>query len=271
MTLFETEYRADLIANRSKKRQPKVLRTGLESNAITILILTFEEFVEAATDAKGGIASDTINSANQMIKIASDFGLKSGSYRIDETKKLIILKGFAGLRKFLTSPKYGTTHWKVMDLGLGIKGAKNLASRFLRANIFFSVADSVISSVMQDEASFSFFFSSLSTTIVKSYLAGAASGAVLTALSTTGVAAGFFAVGVAPVACALLVGVGIAIVLQYVDNKFGLTDKLANKLSEEMSKLEAYYDNILRKTAKEYNKIEKGFMCSMDYRFCGYF
>lgn len=140
-------------------------------------------------------------------------------------KTHIILKGSPGLRNFLTGTRYLAANIKMVSVGLGTYSTKSLIKGAL-IGIVLMTAYRVLDHFMRDEATLAELFGGLASDIVKIGIAGL--GGWLAAL-----AIGFvtpFAAG--PLLAVVVVTVGIGIALDVIDNKYGLTQSLIERLSQ---------------------------------------
>jgi len=149
-------------------------------------------------------------------------------------KPHIILKGHAGLRTILTGTKYGIKNPKVVSMGLGKAGAITAAKQGGMLTVVLLSAYRVIDYFLTDQATLSQLIGTLATDVVKVGLATAASiGAAI-------VVAGITTVAVGPIVAVILVGVGVSMLLEFADNKLGITDRVIAGLDELGAGAEQY-------------------------------
>ncbi len=140
-------------------------------------------------------------------------------------KPHIILKGHPGLRTVLTGTKYGIKNPKVISMGLGKAGAISAAKQGGIFTVVLLSAYRVVDYFLTDQATLSQLVGTLATDIVKVGIATAASiGAVVVAGAVT------FAVG--PILAVIVVGFTVSVLLEKVDNSFGITERVIAGLDE---------------------------------------
>ncbi|HEY9745701.1 MAG TPA: hypothetical protein V6C99_05740, partial [Oculatellaceae cyanobacterium] len=142
-------------------------------------------------------------------------------------KPHIILKGYPGLRKILTGTKYGIKHPKVITMGLGRAGAINAARSGGILSVVLMSGYRVVDYFLTDQATLSRLIGSLATDVVK---IGIATGASIAAAS--GVVALGFTVAIGPIAAVVLVGIGVSMALGFLDEHYGITDRVIAGLDD---------------------------------------
>lgn len=141
-------------------------------------------------------------------------------------KPHIILKGHAGLRKLLTGTKYGIKNPKVVTMGLGKVGAIKAAKSGGILTVVLLSTYRVVDYVLTDEATLTQLVGTLATDIVKVGIATGASIAVATFV------AGVTTVAVGPILAVVVVGIGVSMLLDNLDQKYGITDRVIAGLEE---------------------------------------
>ena len=172
-------------------------------------------------------ASDAVLAA----RLARDLGSVSGRvyYKSYGGKLHIILKGRPGLRQILTGTKYGVGNAKVVSLGLGPAGVRSTLRKGGVISIVLLTAYNVIDHVLRDEGTLMDLLGQIGSDVVKVGIATGASIATAAAIGTTGLIASF---ALGPLVVAVLVGIGTAMVLDAIDNRFQLTQQLKDYLNK---------------------------------------
>jgi len=171
-------------------------------------------------------------------------------------KPHFVLKGYPGLRNILTGTKYGVQHAKVIKMGLGKYGAVQAAKGGGILTIVLVSVYRVIDYFLTDSATLNQLVGTLATDVVKVGLATGASIAVASSLSTS---AGVLLV-FGPLAAAILVGVGLTMLLEFADEKYGITDKVIAALDEISEKgimgiINEKKENIINKSEQLAGKV----------------
>ncbi len=146
-------------------------------------------------------------------------------------KPHFILKGHPGLRNILTGTKYGVQNAKVIQMGMGKYGAVQAAKGGGVLTIVLVSIYRVVDYFLTDSATLSQLIGTLATDVVK---IGLATGASIVAASATATIAASTGVLIAfgPLAVAIVVGVGAAMLLEVIDDKYKITDKIISALDE---------------------------------------
>ena len=141
-------------------------------------------------------------------------------------KPHIILKGNPRLRTILTGAKYGVQNPKVVTMGLGKAGAINAAKAGGILTVVLLTGYRIADYVLTDEATLSQLVGRLATDIVK---VGITTGASIAAATFV---AGVTTVAIGPIVAVVLVGIGVSYVLENLDQKYGITDRVVAGLDE---------------------------------------
>ncbi|MFT5083096.1 MAG: hypothetical protein ACI9Y1_001133 [Lentisphaeria bacterium] len=238
------------------KKEKKELQQKIQSNTHEVYVVSFEEMdaiiksspkgdkpsVKAAwqkINGKIGAGASYYASADDavtMAKLVGDLGGIGARAYIKNYggKPHIVLKGHAGLRTILTGTKYGIKNPKVVSLGLGKVGAITAAKQGGMLTVVLLSAYRVIDYFLTDQTTLSHLVGTLATDLVKVGIATAASiGAAI-------VAGGITTVAVGPIIAVILVGVGVSMLLEFADNKLGITDRVIAGLDELGADAEQY-------------------------------
>jgi hypothetical protein len=196
------------------------------------------------------LAKDTAGSLKLVYKIARDFATWKGAKVAFETSSaghvLVIFKGWPRGRKLITGTRYRVDHPKMIELQIGKPGIRAAAKDSARFGLWLVVVADVADYIMRDNATLGSLLGALTVDIPGVMLAsaiGAAAGS-MTAGATTGVLAvvGSFALG--PLLVAFVVGAVVGLTLMAIDNRYGLTDKLAKAYDEGLVKLARLWDEL---------------------------
>lgn len=259
------------------EKEKKDLQHKIKSNVHEVYVVSFEEMdaiiksspkgskasVQASWQkikGKVGLGASYYASADDAVTLAKLIGDLGGvgarayikSY---DGKPHIILKGHAGLRTVLTGTKYGIKNPKVISMGLGKSGAIAAARQGGILTVVLLSAYRVVDYFLTDQAALSQLIGTLATDVVK---VGIATGASI--LAATAFGAFTFAVG--PIIAVLFFGVGVSMLLEYADNRLGVTNRVIAGLDELGSDAEHY---IAQKKRQAFNAAGKAFDGVIDY------
>jgi len=251
-------------------KDKKELQQTISSNKHEVYIVSFQEMDAIIKSSPKGNNSNiqsawqkvknnvgngasyyaSADDALTMAKLVADLGGIGARAYIKNYggKPHIILKGHAGLRTVLTGTKYGMANPKVVSMGLGKVGAITAAKQGGMLTVVLLSGYRVIDYFLTDQATLSQLIGTLSTDVVKIGIATAASiGAAI-------VTAGITTIAVGPIVAIILVGVGVSMLLEFSDNKLGITDRVIAGLDELGSNTEQIIlqkkKQILKQTGK---------------------
>lgn len=168
-------------------------------------------------------------------------------------KPHIILKGYPGLRRVLTSTKYAMTNAKVIQMGLGRVGAANVIKHGGILTIYLMSAFRVADYVLTDKATLTQLIGRLAADVVT---IGMAAG-----LSFIGMEMGAAFVGVAVGPLLGVVVIGLALLL--IDKGFdiNISDKLGEVFVEYLERQQAQathlFNNRINDALERLHKLKK--------------
>jgi len=228
-------------------QEKKELKQTIQNNKHEVYVVSFEEMEAIIKSSPNGTKEsvqvawreikDTVglgasytasaDDAFKMAKLVGDLGGIGAKAYIKNYggRPHIILKGHAGLRKTLTGTKYGLKNPKIISMGLGKAGAISAAKQGGIITIVLLTTYRVVDFFLTDQSTLSQLVGRLATDIVKVGIAtGASIGMAMIVGATT------FAVG--PIVAVVLIGVGVSMLLEYTDNKLGITNRVIAGLDE---------------------------------------
>ncbi|EMM6763272.1 PAAR domain-containing protein [Pluralibacter gergoviae] len=174
-----------------------------------------------------------------LISQLGSYGIKATMYLNEQGTELIKLSGYPGIRKILNAPVFAAKNPKIVDVGIGKYGLANSIVEGARLTFYVAAAYRTINYIMNDEVRFSEFIGSLATDVVKIGISSAVIWTVGTIIATPWV--------VLNLAVVVVVGTLAAITLNYLDEKFGVTDKVV-----------AYIESAQQEFANKAREVEGG-------------
>jgi putative flippase GtrA len=204
------------------------LETAFKNNQYDIFVQDERELVElwiAEQKSKGGNQQQIATKFQQLI------GMPLDEYLMQFGKKYIVFKGRAGLRQILTGTRYLANNSKVMQLGIGGQAMRASAKGGVLISVIFSATLNTVDWIFKDEFRWTNWIASVSTDIVKAAIASAAGYAAGMVVSAGLVAITGASIAIFPLAAAILVGIGIGFALNWLDNKYGVTQAIINHLN----------------------------------------
>ena len=244
------------------------LKQSIRSNQHEIFIVSFEEFDsilssysqvsdvvlhkgwEKLRDKAGFAANYTANFNDTVLmsKLIADLGSSGAKVYIKSYggKAHLIIKGRAGLRQVLTGTKYGINNPKVVAMGLGRAGAINAAKTGGILSIVLLTTYRVVDYFLSDKMTLTQLVGTLATDIIK---VGIATGASIAAAA----AFGSVTLAIGPIVAVIIVGVIFSAGLGFIDEQFGITDKVIAGLEVVSDNLERF----VRVSQMRINKVKE--------------
>ena len=235
-------YRSDYPALRNTHDLPdERVRMLLATNNHDVMLLTGEETVEVLygwgwVGIKSGWVSITQSVPGQwvvnygvngrdivttamLISQLGSFSIRATSYINHKGTELIKLSGYPGIRKVLNAPVFAAKNPKIVDLGIGKYGLANSIVEGARLTFYVAAAYRTLDFILNDNTSLAEFMGALATDVVKIGIVSGISwgGGVLLAMTPF---------VIAPLVGVVVVGLGVSIALNILDEKFGVTDKV---------------------------------------------
>lgn len=168
-----------------------------------------------------------------MINLIREFrslDIKATEFRAANGKTYIRISGRAGVRRIVIGTRYGATHPTMLNMGIGWQGLKDGIVQGVKFCLVFSFIYRGLEWAFKDEYHFADFLGNVTVDMAKTALVAAGSWAI-GALLLSGAAAGVSIIAVGLIVFAI--GFGIAVGLEYIDSKYGLSEKLIQYLREE--------------------------------------
>lgn len=261
------DYRSDYPALRNTHDLPdERVRMLLAANNHDVMLLTAEETVEVlqgwgwvgvksewvsiTQSVPGqwminyGVNGKDVVTTSVLISQLGSFGIRATSYINHKGTELIKLSGYPGIRKVLNAPVFAAKNPKMVDLGLGKFGAGGIAKSVVegaRLTFYVAAAYRILDFILNDETSLAEFIGSLATDAVKIGVASVASWGAGLAVSA------LFPFVIGPTVAVVVIGLGTALLLNWLDTKFGVTDRVVE-----------YIESAQQEFVEEARKIEDG-------------
>lgn len=173
--------------------------------------------------------------ARLMARLASEVGLTGQCYFKSYGGKMhVILKGNPRVRTILTGTRYGVQNAKVVNMGIGRAGVARSVRGGTFVSIFLLTAWNIADFVLRDEATLGQLLGGIAGDVTKAAIAGGigyAAGSAAVALGVT------FAAG--PLVVAVIVGIGVGMALDALDDRYQLTEKLQKMIDDGLARLQA--------------------------------
>lgn len=175
----------------------------------------------------------TLHDTPGVIKLIGEFrslGIDAKEFTAANGKTYIRISGHAGVRRIVTGARYGANHPTMLNFGIGMQGLKDGIVKGVKFCLVFSFIYRGLEWAFKDEYHFADFLGNVTADMAKMALVAAGSWAFGTLLLSGAVAgASIIAVGLIVFA----VGFGITVALEYIDSRYGLSEKIIQYLREE--------------------------------------
>ncbi|TDB45291.1 hypothetical protein C5467_22100 [Photorhabdus khanii subsp. guanajuatensis] len=136
---------------------------------------------------------------------------------------------YAGVRKFITASRYGASNMKMISMGIGQQGINSGIVKGMKFCILFSVAYRTVEFIFKDEYTLADFLGNIAVDMAKTAVAAFASWVTGAFLSSV-LVAGASIIVVAGIM--VFVGLLVAIGLNYLDDKYGISKKVIDLMKE---------------------------------------
>lgn len=200
------------------------------------------------------IAKDTRSGVQTLRLIIAELGVFGRYYlKTYRGREHVIFKGYAGARRFLTGTRYGLEHSKIVSLKMTKAGFKDAAREGLVFGLIFCTVLDIVDYATSDHMTLGELFGTIGTDIAKLL---AVTGASYLAAVGTAALMGPAVVAIGPIVAGLVIGVGLAIVLDMLDKQFGVTKKLGERCDEGLHRLEAMAARARADGAAAWHRVE---------------
>ncbi len=139
-------------------------------------------------------------------------------------KTYLIFKGYPGLRNLVKGTRFLATNAQIVQLGLGVRGAANVAKGGFILGLVVTTGIEVTDFVLNDQKTMADLVGSIGYEVVKS---GVVAGLALGIAAGVGVAG---SIAIAPLGVMVVLACGIGIGLNMLDNHYGVKDKVLKTL-----------------------------------------
>ena len=176
----------------------------------------------------------TANDTAMLAKLLRELGA-AGSQAYVKTyggKVHIVLKGYPGLRRVLTSPKYAITNTKVITMGLGRTGAAHAIKSGGILTVVLMSAYRIADYVLTDKITLTRLIGQLAVDVVNIGIGcGLSFAAIPVGVAIAGIALG-------PLVAVVAVGLFMALVISPLDDQYGISDRVVDAIEARLDSLE---------------------------------
>ncbi len=168
-------------------------------------------------------------------------------------KTYLILKGYPGLRNLVKGTRFLTTNAQIVQLGLGVRGAANVAKGGFILGLVVTTGIEITDFILNDQKTMFDLVGSIGYEMVKSgVVAGLALGA--------GVIAGsFVSVAVAPLVGMVVMACAIGYVLNELDSHYGVKNRVLKGLKALPTDIEKGIYQLKASTLEQIEHVKSDF------------
>ncbi|MCG6489799.1 hypothetical protein K6U37_12645 [Vibrio parahaemolyticus] len=225
------------------------LEKQLRDNERVIILLTPPEArivldelrnngISYSRDAYSFVSSyiGNIREASYVAELLREFNFKFGitatEYVAANGSVMIKLSGYAGLRHRLNATHYLANNGKLIGMGIGQRGLNAATIDGMRYTFIAAVGFRVLQLIFQNDYDLYNFIGDITMDVAKlgvaSFIAWGGGSTVIAAAAALSIGASPLIVGVV----VFVLGFGIAYGLNYIDEKFHISEKLIEKMRE---------------------------------------
>ncbi|MBD2815977.1 hypothetical protein ID850_14655 [Xenorhabdus sp. Flor] len=192
-------------------------------------------YVFSATDPISTYAGNIYDSRGlyDVIREFKSLGIKATEHVGENGKRYIHISGHAGLRRIIRGTRYSANHPQMLMMGIGQKGLNSSIIGGVRFCIIFSIGYRIIEGIFKDEYTLADFIGNITIDMAKTAIIAAASWIVGSLLASTAIIGGSI---IAVVGIVFLVGIGVAVGLDYLDKQYQISDKVIKYIKNEIER-----------------------------------
>lgn len=175
----------------------------------------------------------TIHDTPSVIKLIGEFrslDINAKEFKAANGKTYIRISGRAGVRRIVTGTRYGANHPTMVNLGIGMQGLKDGIVKGIKFCLVFSFIYRGLEWAFKDEYHFADFLGNVTADMAKMALVAAGSAS----MGAIALSVGLFGGSIIGVGIVVLgIGFGITVGLEYIDSKYGLSEKIIQYMRDE--------------------------------------
>lgn len=200
--------------------------------------------------------------ARTATKLVGDLGMTGKiAQKSINGRQYILFKGYAGTRKIFTGTKYLASNKKVVQMAVGKAGVKNTVKGGGILTIVLCVGFDILQYFLDDQATMATLIGTLAADLVKVGISNiiATAAGLLAGVVTT--------IAVGPILVAIGVGIVASLTLDFVDKRWGLTDRLVAALEEAGNSISQKVEETQTTFARKLHQFEREFIYHMSGGF----
>ncbi|CDG18445.1 hypothetical protein [Xenorhabdus doucetiae] len=192
-------------------------------------------YVFSVTDPISTYAGNIYDSRGlyDVIREFKRLGITATEHIGENGRRYIHISGHAGLRRIIQGTRYCANHPQMLMMGIGQQGLNSSIIGGVRFCIIFSIGYRIIEGIFKDEYTLADFIGNITMDMAKTAIIAASSWAVGSLLTATALVGGSV---VAVAGIVFLVGIGVAIGLDYLDKQYQISDKVIKYIKNEIDR-----------------------------------
>ena len=210
--------------------------------------------LDAVSFAKRNVAPyvSPILDAATLALVCKDLGLVGRAIpKVINGRQYIAFTGYAGLRTLFPGTIYSAMNRKIIKMAIGALGIKNMVRNGGILTFCITVPLTILECYLNDHHSLATFAGNLASDLIKigipalmASLFGMAVGTVTT-------------IAAAPIATVIVVGIFTGAILNYFDDRYGLTERLIESLDKFVQELPVNVEMVQKSMARAPHEIER--------------
>ncbi|MDX8000928.1 hypothetical protein FE394_17455 [Xenorhabdus sp. Reich] len=192
-------------------------------------------YVFSVTDPISTYAGNIYDSRGlyDVIQEFKRLGITATEHIGENGRRYIHISGYAGLRRIIRGARYSANHPQMLMMGIGQQGLNSSIIGGVRFCIIFSIGYRIIEGIFKDEYTLADFIGNITMDMAKTAIIAASSWVVGSLLTATALVGGSV---VAVAGIVFLVGIGVAIGLDYLDKQYQISDKVIKYIKNEIDR-----------------------------------
>jgi DNA-binding phage protein len=163
-----------------------------------------------------------------LARVAKDLGIQGKAIpKVIKGRQYIAFSGYPGMRRIFTGTIYSTRNAKIINMAIGAMGITKMATKGGVITLSLTVPLSIWECYLTDRSAWYELSGSVGADLIK---VGTAS--LLGAIGGVLAAGGSAFLPCLPIGAAILISVFLGLTLEYIDNRYQLTEKLIALLKE---------------------------------------
>ncbi len=246
------------------KPAPEYSTNACHGHGRTVHLKTQDlDALDTVSFAKRNVAPyiSPILDAGTLALVCKDLGISGRAIpKVINGRQYIAFSGYPGLRTMFPGTIYSAKNRKIITMAIGALGIKNMVKSGGILTICITVPLTILESFLKDHSSVYKLAGNLASDLVKIGISAVIGGIAGVALG------GFTTFAIAPIGLAILISVGTGWLLNRLDDKYQVTEKLSELLKNMSDQIEKSIKNGVDNVERSAYRGLGGFIRSQGYR-----